>query len=67
MKIVITDGDTVFDKNVTADTFRQYGDVVCYPLTGQEELLERIKDADMVLCNKTYFGKREMDAAKNLK
>ena len=37
------------------------------PLTSEEELLERIQDADIVLCNKTYLGKREMDAAKNLK
>ena len=67
MKIVITDADTVFDSNVTADIFRKYGELICYPLTGEEELPERIKDADIVLCNKTYFGKREMDAAKNLK
>lgn len=67
MKIVITDADTVFDSNVTADVFRKYGELICYPLTGEEELPERIKDADIVLCNKTYFGKREMDAAKNLK
>jgi len=67
MKIVITDGDTVFDSKVTAEVFEKYGEVVCYPLTGEEELLERIQDADVVLCNKTWFGKREMDAAKNLK
>lgn len=67
MKIVITDADTVFDSNVTADVFEKYGELVCYPLTSEEELPERIRDADIVLCNKTYFGKREMDAAKNLK
>lgn len=67
MKIVITDAATVFDSNVTAEIFEKYGEVVCYPLTSQEEIPERIKDADIVLCNKTYFGKREMDAAKNLK
>ena len=67
MKIVITDGSTVFDGTVKADIFNQYGDVVCYPLTNQEELLDRIRDADILLCNKTQIGKEEMDAAKNLK
>lgn len=67
MKIVITDADTVFDGVVTAGGFEKYGELVCYPLTSQEELAERIKDADMVICNKTRFGKAEMDGAKNLK
>lgn len=67
MKIVITDGSTVFDGTVKADIFNKYGDVVCYPLTSREELLDRIRDADMILCNKTQIGKREMDAAKNLR
>lgn len=67
MKIVITDADTVFDSNVKADIFEKFGELVVYPLTSEEELCERIKDADMVLCNKTQIGKREMDAAKNLK
>ena len=67
MKIVITDGSTVFDSTVKADVFNQYGQVVCYPLTSQEELLDRIRDADILLCNKTQIGKQEMDAAKNLK
>lgn len=67
MKIVITDGSTVFDGTVKADIFNKYGDVVCYPLTSREELLDRIRDADILLCNKTQIGKREMDAAKNLR
>lgn len=67
MKIVITDADTVFDGCITADVFEKYGQVVSYPLTTAEQLAERITDADIVLCNKTWFGKQEMDAAKNLK
>ena len=67
MKIVITDADTVFDSTVKADRFEQYGQVVSYGLTGQATLLERIRDAEILLCNKTPIGKREMDAAPNLK
>ncbi len=67
MKIVITDAETVFDSNIKPDIFEKYGELVCYPLTSKDELIDRISDADMVLCNKTQFGKREMDAAKKLK
>ena len=67
MKIVITDASTVFDGTVKADCFEQYGQVVSYGLTGPDTLLERIRDADILLCNKTPIGKREMDAAPNLK
>lgn len=67
MKIVITDASTVFDGTVKADCFEQYGQVVAYELTGPDTILERIRDADILLCNKTPIGKREMDAAPNLK
>ncbi len=67
LKIVITDADTVFDSNITFDGFERFGDVTAYGLSDQAELCERIKDADIVLCNKSVIGKREMDAAKNLK
>ena len=67
MKIVITDASTVFDGTVKADCFEEYGQVISYPLTNREEVLDRIKDAEILLCNKTPIGKREMDAAPNLK
>lgn len=67
MKIVITDAATVFDGTVKAEVFQKYGEVVCYRLTTPAELCDRIRDADIVLCNKTLIGKQEMDAAKNLK
>ncbi len=67
MKIVITDADTVFDSKIKADIFEKYGELTVYPLSSEDELIDRIKDADMVLCNKTHIGKREMDAAKKLK
>ena len=67
LKIVITDADTVFDSSVTADFLSALGEVKIYGLTSKEELIPRIEDADIVLCNKTVIGKPEMDAAKNLK
>ena len=67
INIVITDADTVFDQNVSIDFLKQFGTVTAYGLTAQNEICERIENADIVLCNKTKIGKAEMDAAKKLK
>ena len=67
LKIVITDAETVFDKDITPHFLSAFGEVVIYPLTEPHEMAERIADADVVLCNKTKIGKPEMDAAKSLK
>lgn len=67
MKIVITDADTVFDSEITADFLKKYGDVTLYGLTKPEELSKRISDADMVLCNKTNFGAEVLQNAAKLK
>ena len=66
-KIVITDADTVFDKDITTDFLSPLGEVVVWPLTSPEELVKRIADADAVLCNKTRIGRAEMEKAPKLK
>ena len=67
MKIVITDGATVTGGDLSFDLFKQFGEVVIYDLTAPEEIAERIKDADIVLCNKTPMTAEVMKDAKNLK
>lgn len=67
LKIVITDADTVFDGNITTDFLLPFGEVAAYPLTAPEELAERIRDADIVLCNKTRIGREDMASANRLK
>ncbi len=67
MKIVITDGATVTGGDLSFDIFKQFGEVVIYDLTAPEEIAERIKDADIVLCNKTPMTAEVMKDAKNLK
>jgi glycerate dehydrogenase len=67
MKIVITDGATVTGGDLSFDIFKQFGEVVIYDLTATEEIAERIKDADIVLCNKTPMTAEVMKDAKNLK
>ncbi len=67
-KIVLTDCDTVVSKNdVDLSTLEQFGEVTYYGETAPEQTAERIKDADIVIVNKTVIGKREIDGAPSLK
>lgn len=67
MVIVLTDYKTVSDKKEMFDIFGKFGDVVLYGMTSPDETAERIKDADMVICNKTPITAEVMEKAKNLK
>lgn len=67
MKIVLTDYRTISDKKSVFDVFKQFGDVVLYESTLPDETAERIKDADIVICNKTLISADAIKAAKNLK
>lgn len=68
MKIVLTDCNTVVSNNdINLSVLEKYGDVVYFGETKSDETAERIKDADIVIVNKTVIGKTEIDAAKNLK
>lgn len=68
MKIVLTDCATVVsNSDLDLSRLEAFGEVVYYDETPAELTAERIKDADVVILNKTVIGKRELDAAKNLK
>ena len=67
MNIVITDADTVTGGDLSFDIFDRFGSVTVYGLTAPDEVAERIKSADIVLCNKTPMTADNMKKAKNLK
>ncbi len=67
MKIVITDAQTVTKGDVSLDLFKDFGEVVIYPLTTGEDLVAHIGDADALLCNKSVITRQVMDACPNLK
>ncbi len=67
MNIVLTDCKTVTADDVDLTVFEKYGNVFYYDVTAPIELEERIRDADVVICNKTYLGKKEIDYAPHLK
>lgn len=67
MKIVITDRDTVTNGDLPLDSLSRFGEVVSYGLTPADQLIERIKDAEAVLCNKTQITAEVMDACPSLR
>ncbi len=67
MKIVILDAQTITKGDISLSSLSDFGEVVTYNLTKYEEINERIKDADAVICNKTVLDKNSLKDAKNLK
>ncbi|MCI8956851.1 MAG: D-2-hydroxyacid dehydrogenase [Eubacterium sp.] len=68
MKIVILDAETLtINNDIDFSIFDLYGDVTIYPFTKDEEVAERIKDADIVLCNKSPMNRENLCQAKKLK
>lgn len=64
-KIVFLDAATLGDTSLKK--IENQGELVCYPYTQPEEVFSRIKDADIVITNKVYIGKDQIDAAPSLK
>lgn len=67
LNIVLTDCATVSSGDLDLSVLEELGNVTYYPETSPDQTAERIKDADVVIINKTVIGKAEIDAAKNLK
>ncbi|MEG0614268.1 MAG: D-2-hydroxyacid dehydrogenase [Oscillospiraceae bacterium] len=67
MKIVILDRKTLTNDDISFAEIEALGDVVSYSSTPNELIVERICDADVVLCNKSPITKEVISACKNLK
>lgn len=67
MKIVLTDAKTVTNGDLSLEPLKLFGEVVIYELTAYEEIAERVKDADVIICNKTLLNSETLSLAKNLK
>jgi glycerate dehydrogenase len=65
MKIVLLDGITLGDADISI--LEREGELTIYDMTHPENLADRIKDVDIIVTNKVYIGKDEMEKAKNLK
>lgn len=65
--IVLTDCNTVNAGDLDLSVLEEFGNVTYYGETSPDQVCERIKDADIIILNKTVIGKAEIDAAPNLK
>ena len=65
MKIVFLDADTL--GNTSLDPIKALGELVCYPDSSQEEALDRVSDAEILIVNKVKVTSALMDAATNLR
>lgn len=68
MNIIITDASTVqYNNDVSLEIFEKFGKVTQLSYTAPSDVAEAIKNADIVLCNKTPMNANTMKNAKKLK
>jgi len=67
MKIVILDAQTVTRGDIDLNIFSKYGDLEIHSITQPNDMVDRIKDADIVICNKTEVREDVLKKAEKLK
>lgn len=67
MKIVVLDSETVSQNDVSLDKIKALGEVKIYGYTPNEQVADRIGDADGVICNKCLITDEVFEKCKNLK
>ncbi len=67
MKIVNLDGFTTNPGDLSWESFRQYGDLTVYDRTDPDQIIERAKDADILIINKTVITAEMLDKMSKLK
>lgn len=66
MKIVFLDAKTI-GNDIDLSLFNQFGTFTPYETTNKEEVIDRVKDADIIITNKVVIDKDVIDNAPNLK
>jgi glycerate dehydrogenase len=67
MKIVITDGYALNPGDMSWDPIRQIGDLKVYDRTSRAEIIERCKEAEIILSNKTEFSEESIGKLNNVR
>lgn len=65
MKLVFLDRKTIGD-DLDLSPFRDFGEVVSYDFSDEEEIPERVRDADIIILNKAPINERTISEAKHL-
>ena len=66
MKIVFLDVKTI-GEDIDLSAYDALGEVVKYGFTSNEEMPERVKDADIIVLNKAQVNEQTIGAAEKLK
>ena len=66
MKIVLLDGYTLNPGDLSWEPLEKLGEFVVYDRTAPEESLERMKDAEIVISNKTVITRAHIEACEKL-
>lgn len=66
-KIILPDVKNVTFGDLDMGVFKKYGEVITYPTSKTEDLQERLRDADIILCNKTLLNRDTLRYADHLK
>ena len=67
MKIVVLDGYVGNPGDLSWEPLERLGDVIVYPRSKPEEIIERALPADALLTNKVVFDRKLIEALPNLK
>ena len=67
MKIVVLDGYTLNPGDITWEGLEALGDVTVYDRTKPEDIVTRIKDAEVVYTNKTPLTRATLEACGNIR
>jgi len=67
MKIVATDGYTLNPGDLSWEKIKALGELIVYERTPVEQIVERCKDAEIVLTNKTPFSRETLASLPRLK
>lgn len=67
MKIVILDGYTTNPGDLSWEKFSEFGDVTAYDYTPAELVIERCKDAEVIIDNKVVFTKEMLEQLPRLR
>lgn len=66
MKIVILERNSV-GMDVDVSMFSDFGELISYENTKKEEIRERVKEADIIIANKSLLNEETIGEAKNVK
>lgn len=67
MRVVILDAKTLTDDDIDFSVFDEFGEVTIYDYTKYDEIAERVKDSEIILCNKCIMNKETLKNAGNVK